>query len=63
MRVGTTPLSIHVADTVAMKINIGIAGRICFALFLIPLKISAKGLGVKMADKVRTNAAAPSKIK
>ena len=38
MRVGTTPLSIHVADSVPIKINIGTAGKICRALFAIPAR-------------------------
>lgn len=60
---GTTPLNIHVADTVAINIKMGIAGSICVALFFIPLKISFNGRGENMADCISVNADVPRRIK
>lgn len=51
------------ADTVAMKIKMGIAGSICDALFFIPSKMVLIGLGQNTIDNKIVRSVAPRSIK
>ena len=59
IRIGTTPESIHVAETVAMKISSGTAGKVCRILRLIPSRKSLlRNVREHTPDTTATDAAA-----